>query len=354
MSGNHLAFLAGGGAAAAAIRAFDWSATELGPIERWPSALKTAVGLMISSSFPKAIVWGPGLITMHNDAFTPILGGKPPAIGRSFRDVWSEAWEIIGPIAEKAFGGESTFIENFPLVVNRFGYDEEAHFTFCYSPIRDEHGVVRGMMDTVVETTETVRAQRQIAAVNGELQHRMRNLVAMVSALAVQSFKGEPAAAEMLGVFQNRLRALGEAQALLTAENHPDATIGQLVEAVLAHRILEPQRVALSGPPVSLRGRQALSLSLALNELLTNAIKYGALSNEDGRVTIEWDRSNGHFFFRWLEKGGPPVEPPTRRGFGSTLIERFVATDFRGRARVQYLPHGIEYEIASSAAALDE
>ncbi|WP_048648400.1 sensor histidine kinase [Nitratireductor soli] len=354
MRRDHLAFLAGGGASAAAIRSFDWSTTDIGPIELWPSALKTAVALMLSSSFPKAVIWGPSLVTMHNDAFTPILGGKPPAIGRSFRDIWGEAWEVLGPIADRAFAGEPTFIENFPLVVNRFGYDEEAHFTFCYSPIRDEHGIVQGMMDTVVETTQTVRTQRQVAAVNGELQHRMRNLVAMVSALAGQTFKGDPATEGMLGIFQERLRALGEAQALLTAESHPDATVEQLVGAVLAHRILEPKRVEISGPPVSLRGRQALALSLALNELLTNAIKYGALSNDDGRILIEWSRSDEQFFFRWREKGGPPVEPPTRTGFGSKLIERFVATDFRGEARVHYLPQGIEYEIAASAAALDE
>ncbi|MCR4265720.1 sensor histidine kinase [Nitratireductor sp. ZSWI3] len=336
------------------IRSVDWSKTKLGAIEDWPPALKTAVGLMISSSFPKALVWGPDMITLHNDAFKPILGDKPNAIGRSFREVWAEAWEVIGPIADKAYAGEPTFIENFPLVVNRHGFDEQAYFTFCYSPVRDERGVVLGMMDTVIETTETIRTQQQVAAVNGELQHRMRNLVAMVSALAGQTFRGEQSVDEKLQIFQDRLRALGEAQALLVSGNHPDTTIDRLIETVLSQRILEPERIQASGPRVSLHGRQALALSLALNELLTNAIKYGALSNDAGRIVIEWDRTSECFHFRWRERGGPRVDVPTRRGFGSKLIERFVATDFRGEAKVDYLPQGIEYSIVSSAAALDD
>jgi len=90
------AFLDGGGEMAAAIRDHDWGATPLGPIERWPSALKTAVSMMVNSRFPKSIAWGAELVTIHNDAFRPLLGDKPPALGRSFSEVWSEVWDEIG------------------------------------------------------------------------------------------------------------------------------------------------------------------------------------------------------------------------------------------------------------------
>src|SRR3546814_18209191 len=96
------------------------------------------------------------LTTIHNDAFLPIIGQKRPAIGRSFVELWSEAWAEIGPIAAKAYAGTSTFIENYPLRINRNGSDELSHFTFLYIPVRDDAGTHAGMLITVSETTEVV------------------------------------------------------------------------------------------------------------------------------------------------------------------------------------------------------
>jgi PAS domain S-box-containing protein len=155
--------LTGGGAMSALIEGHDWTATPLGPPEAWPLSLRIAVGMTLGSKFPACIIWGPGLVTIYNDAFRPILGAKPEALGRPFNEVWSEAWETIGPIAERAFAGEATFIEDFPLTVERHGYPEEAYFTFCYSPIRDEMGRVAGVLDTIVETTGKVLAERRQA-----------------------------------------------------------------------------------------------------------------------------------------------------------------------------------------------
>jgi len=352
MAVQALSFLNGSGTSANKIRSLDWENTELGPPENWPDSLKTIVGLILSSKFPKAIVWGPSLTTIYNDAFAPILGNKPEAMGRSFRDIWSEVWADIGPFTEKAYQGESTYIENFPLVINRNGYEEDCYFTFCYSPISDETGEICGMMDTVMETTETVLIQRQVSAVNAELRHRMGNLVAMISALAAQTFKNEGDIAEKLSIFQGRLKSLGEAQAMLTAEDHPEATIKELVDSIVGSRMTELDRIAVEGPIVSLRGRKALSLSLALNELFTNSIKYGALSSETGRINIEWALRDTQFSFNWSESGGPLVVQPTRQGFGTKLIERFVAAHFEGNARIDYRPEGVHYQIISSASSL--
>ncbi|WPB55720.1 PAS domain-containing sensor histidine kinase [Xylophilus sp. GOD-11R] len=145
------------------VRLFDWSATPLGPIAGWPSCLRIACDMILASHFPKALVWGPRRITLYNDAFRPILGQKAEALGRPFDDVWSEAWDTLAPVVDRAFDGEATYIEDFALPVNRSGFVEEAFFTFCYSPVRDEAGVVRGMVDTVIETTGKVAAQRQLA-----------------------------------------------------------------------------------------------------------------------------------------------------------------------------------------------
>jgi signal transduction histidine kinase len=155
-------WLDGGGLMAELIRNHDWAATPLGPLEQWPDALKTTVALCLASQFPQAVLWGPALITLHNDAFTQILGQKPLALGRPFSDVWQEAWADIGMMAARAMAGEAVFIQNFPLLIDRNGSPERAYFTFCYSPIRDHDGKVVGMLDTVTETTENVVANQRL------------------------------------------------------------------------------------------------------------------------------------------------------------------------------------------------
>ncbi len=156
-------WLEGGGAMAERVRLHDWASTPLGPLDDWPEVLKTTVALALGSRFPQAIVWGEALTTLYNDAFVPILGKKPPALGRPFSEVWQEAWNEIRPISDAAFAGRATYIEDFPLVVERGGLPEQAYFTFCYSPIRDHNGTVVGMLDTVTETTATVLAQQRLA-----------------------------------------------------------------------------------------------------------------------------------------------------------------------------------------------
>ena len=156
MSSEPLYFLQGDSLMAQAIREHDWTANPLGPAAAWPDALKTTVSLMLGSGFPQAVVWGPGLVTLYNDAFIPVLGGKDAALGRSFQDIWSEAWSDIAPIAEAAFAGATTFIEDFPLIVDRGQGPAQAYFTFSYSPVRDQQGQVVGFLDTVNETTAKV------------------------------------------------------------------------------------------------------------------------------------------------------------------------------------------------------
>ncbi|QXH33862.1 ATP-binding protein [Pseudomonas muyukensis] len=156
-------WLDGGGLMAERIRNHDWAATSLGPLHTWPEVLKTSVALCLGSRFPQAVLWGEALITLHNDAFTQILGDKPLALGRPFSEVWQEAWSDIARMAQRALEGEAVYIEDFPLQIERHGSPERAYFTFCYSPIRDYHGKVVGMLDTVTETTASVIANRRLS-----------------------------------------------------------------------------------------------------------------------------------------------------------------------------------------------
>ncbi|USX24352.1 ATP-binding protein [Oxalobacteraceae bacterium OTU3CINTB1] len=165
-----------GGVMAARVAAHDWGATPLGPIEGWPPALRITANLVLASHFPSCLVWGEHKVMIYNDAFCPILGRKPDALGRSFQQVWEEVWDSLDPIWALTRQGRSTFIEDYPLVVNRSGASEQAYFTFCYSPVFDEHGHIVGMLDTVIETTEKVQAMREAARFSVALEDELNAL----------------------------------------------------------------------------------------------------------------------------------------------------------------------------------
>ena len=357
MSGSEGAyFLLGGGAMAEEIRAFDWAATPLGPMEDWPVSLKTAVGMMLASRFPKCLVWGAELVTLYNDAFRPILGDKPEALGRPFSDVWAEVWDEIGPIAARAFAGEATFVEDLPLEIERYGRPERAWFTFCYSPVRDETGRIAGMIDTVIETTGKVEAERRARVLNAELAHRIKNTLAVVTSITEQTLRDAISLESVREVLFHRISTLAEAYANLTGGGRSDAPVGAVVEGALAPHRRGLGRITLDGPEARLSERQALSLALAVNELATNAMKYGALSVDGGHVVVAWrldDPGAGAAFeFSWVESGGPAVVAPVRQGFGSRLLERVVASDFRGRAALAFPPEGVRYTLTTAAENL--
>ncbi len=333
MAGLH--FLDGGGEMAQAIRARDWSTHKLGPPAKWPSALKVTLGMALNSKFPKCLVWGPALVTLYNDAFRPILGNKGDVLGRSFADIWQEVWDEIGPIAARAFAGEATFIEDFPLTIDRYGYPEPCNFTFCYSPVRDENGVVRGMMDTVIETTRTVETARQLQLRNSELAHRIKNTLTVVSAIVnqtLQSHEGSDAGDHL----RLRIGALAHAQTLLTRAQVQNARLDEVVLEALKPFRSGQGRFHIDGPPVGVSAKQALTLALAINELATNALKYGALSVPEGRVELRWTAgrpgSDDDFSLVWTETGGPPPKSRTGRGFGSLIIEDVLPEDFMGES----------------------
>jgi signal transduction histidine kinase/ActR/RegA family two-component response regulator len=170
-----LMFLSGGGELGAMMRAHDWSSSPLGHPRDWPQALRTVVGLMLNSKFPMFVAWGPELGFLYNDSYREILGDKhPAALGGRFHDIWSEIWHDISPLIERALRGEATYADRLYLVMNRHGYDEPTWFTFSYSPVRDERGIIAGMYCAVVEVTEQVLAEQY----RNEENERLRGLFA--------------------------------------------------------------------------------------------------------------------------------------------------------------------------------
>ncbi|WP_300008609.1 SpoIIE family protein phosphatase [Pseudonocardia sp.] len=158
------AFLAGGGEMGRRIAELDGAATPLGPLASWSTTLRTAVGICVSSRHPMVIWWGPQLALLYNDAWIPILGpAKHPALGRPGRAVWPEMWHIIGrQLTSVLRTGEATWSDDQLLPAHRFGYLEEAYFTYSYSPIRTGDGQVGGVFTAVTETTGRVLGERRL------------------------------------------------------------------------------------------------------------------------------------------------------------------------------------------------
>jgi two-component sensor histidine kinase len=341
-----------------AVRRFDWTGTPLGPINGWSHSLRTMVGAILNSAFPQCLLWGPQRISIHNDAFLPILGKKPRALGQPFEQVWAEAWPRIEALVERAYAGESTFVEDYPLMVERHGRPEQIHLTFCYSPIRDDAGHVAGMLDTVIETTAKVQAQQQARLINAELAHRIQNTLAIVNSICDQTFRAANSLDEARGTFARRLKALGQAHIVLTQSSWISAPMAAIIEGALIPHSMAPGEICAQGPPVNLALRQALSLSMAIHELATNSMKYGALSTAGGEVTVRWTlepiEGDDCLRLRWTEAGGPRVSPPARRGFGSQLIEEVLAMDFGGKVNLCYAPQGLHFELATKLSNLPD
>ncbi|MFC4172985.1 sensor histidine kinase [Microvirga sp. GCM10011540] len=436
------------------------------------------MSLLLNSKFPMFIAWGAELGFLYNDPYAEILGAKhPQAMGRRFKDIWSEIWGDIEPLISKALAGEATFHEDLPLVMRRKGYNEQTYFTFSYSPVRDETGGIGGMFCACTETTKEVESRKSLKAekdrlqalfqqapgimamVSGpehifelanasylelvgnreligktvrealpeiegqgffelldrvystgepfvgrevsislqrrqgappetryvdfvyqpitsdqgrvtgifveghdvtertmamrhqhlllnELNHRVKNTLATVQSITAQTLRTSALEVEVRNRIDSRLVALSDAHNLLTDHNWEGTTLNRVVEMALRpHRNDREERIEINGPEVHLSSKTALAIAMALHELATNAIKYGALSNDCGTVSLHWqvEQAEGEHRLHmvWSEQGGPSVMPPSRKGFGSRLIERGLAAELGGTVRLSYPPSGV-------------
>jgi PAS domain S-box-containing protein len=158
-------FLAGGGEMGKLIQSMDWSKNPLGPIHTWPQSLRTTVSLCLASNFPISMAWGPNHIQIYNDGYWPICAAKHPhSMGQDFSECWASAWPVIGEAFERALKGETTYLENQRMFLDRNGYLEETFFTFSFSPIRDETGEVGGLFHPVTEQTSKTLSERRTRA----------------------------------------------------------------------------------------------------------------------------------------------------------------------------------------------
>lgn len=213
------------------------------------------------------------------------------------------------------------------------------------SPIRDATGHITGASRIARDTTERRRADDHRKTLMAELNHRVKNTLAVIQAIASQTLGHATSLDEARETFGARLLNMSKAHDILTRESWKTVDLSDIVENTVDPHSGGENRFHIEGPRLRLAPGAALAISMTLHELCTNAAKYGALSSGSGHVDIVWQiQGEGdarQLFLQWQESGGPAVTPPSRKGFGSRLIERALASELRAQVRVEYAPSGV-------------
>ena len=226
------------------------------------------------------------------------------------------------------------------------------------SPIRNRKGTVIGVSKIARDITEKRQLAEQQKLILGEMQHRTKNLTAVIDALARQSKpRGNPAVDAFVDSFTARLRALLSTGELVVGSPTRKAELRKIFEAVTKtfsdpH---DPSRVSLSGPIIEVSEQTAGSLGLAVHELATNALKYGALKLDGGRIVLEWGHeqdAGSRVFVEWKETGIEIFDQPARRGFGSLVIRSAVAHEKKGHVDLLFEPDGVRCRFTFTLAEL--
>lgn len=216
----------------------------------------------------------------------------------------------------------------------------------CYAaPIRNVSGGIDGAVCGAIEITERKRHEAHREMLLNELNHRVKNTLTTVQSFAMQTLRTATSAEEGRKAFEARLIALARAHDLLVREKWEGADLHDVLSEALtpyAGNEGHSARFQIEGPAILLQPKAALAISMAIHELATNAVKYGALSNGEGLVRLRWEVSDGapEVRLKWQEIGGPPVIAPSRRGFGTRLIEKGLAQDLGGSVRLEYPAEG--------------
>ena len=292
-----------------------------------------------------AVLSGPDhVFQMHNAAYAQLIGhrdisGKP--IGEALPEVQGQGYfEFLDSVfaTGEPYEGRASRVQ----LQRTPGAPLESRFLdFIYQPIRDATGAVAGIFVQGHDVTETVRSTERQKLMIDELNHRVKNTLATVQSIAMQTARSHGDPRTFAEGFQARLLALSHTHDLLTRSHWEGADLG----AILQHETEAhgSARVSANGPLVALPPAAALSFGMIFHELATNAAKYGALSAPDGRVLVDWsvaDQIRPRLELVWREIGGPAVAPPDRKGFGSRLIERNVRHDLAGEVELDYAGDG--------------
>ena len=327
-------------------------AEEIAAAERFArSILEQATNAII-------VLGADGHIT-HASAIAQDLAVQSP-LGRTF----SQAY----PLAQTEAGLAARFPEKnldwllateaFRRVEVKLQHLAERTFLLSAGPLVDEKKSSVGSIVTLTEITERKRAEEQQATIAAELNHRIKNILTVVQALATQTTRSSKSLESFNNAFAGRLKALATAHNILMKTNWASVHFNELLDTVLApFRSPGEERIRLNGPQILLPVDAVVSLSMAFHELTTNALKYGALSVDGGHVEIRWqlvNRDDQMVELLWQEIGGPTVERARKSGFGTLLIDRALEHDLDAKTEIVFDPQGLRCVVKFRLSVAEE
>jgi two-component sensor histidine kinase len=335
--------------------AFPWDETPLGPPEMWPDSLRAAVDLMLSVGTPSALFVGPERVQMHNRAFDALYRDQRSAgqaLGR--RLTRDDPGGFLTAAAAEVFAGRS-------IVLRERGWDAQPGgkaLTFSCAPLRDEGGQVGAMLVLAFPVAEPPVRER--SPLVGELQHRVRNILAVVRSVIARSAETSDTVEDLAAHLDGRIAALARVQATLVRNPRAGVDLEGLVRDELLAQNADEDKVRVSGPEISLPSKAAEVLTLAIHELATNAMKFGALSQASGNLEINWrledvETPRRRLELVWLETGVRVASgAPRREGFGTNLLKRRLPYELAGNAEVEFRPGGLVCRIGFPFAPANE
>jgi two-component sensor histidine kinase len=245
--------------------------------------------------------------------------------------------------------------EDFDVEYRVFKSDGQIGWVLARGRAAFEDGRAVRLAGISLDITDRKKAEDHQRLLLDELNHRVKNTLASVQSIAMQTLRHAENPAAFNEAFIERIYALARAHELLTEASWAGASLTDVIERTLQVHVGDGDRrqVTLSGPPIRLGPNAAVTVNMVFHELATNASKYGALSTPEGRVDVAWSSppEAEAVIIDWRESGGPRVEPPTRRGFGSRLIERGLTREMGGEARMDFLPQGLHCHIRLPVSA---
>jgi two-component system CheB/CheR fusion protein len=274
-----------------------------------------------------------------------------PAVGELFRLIPSDHGRPLSDIActldyEQLESDVRHALEHAQPVekyVDRRG--AEAHYLMRILPYRSVDNRPDGVSLTFIDVTDIARAEAHQRSLIAELNHRVKNMLAVVAALAEQTAARATSLEDFSQAFVGRVHGMARTHEILSRAEWVDVSLGGLLDAEMRTFVADAGRVALNGPDIPLPPRTTTTLGIAIHELATNAVKYGALSKPDGTVSLDWSieqRADGPWLMMtWREAGGPPVAAPQRQGLGTQLIARGIEYELGGEARLEFRPEGL-------------
>jgi PAS domain S-box-containing protein len=286
-------------------------------------------------------------IIFANDSFLSLTGyDRKEVLGQSFNFLMAHRAdaEALAQIAAEFKGSTDGGSE----IRCRRKDNSEFWATIFISPVRDEKGVVVQHFASFVDLTKHKQDEAQSEMLIGELNHRVKNTLSTVQSIVWQTLRTASDPRVIRESIESRLLALSRSHNLLTRENWHSAGLRDVIkDAMEPYGVADgrAERIVIRGENIRFPPRAALALGIVFNELATNAVKYGAFSNGAGSILIEWTAEpapvGGRLLLRWREKDGPPVTPPSRKGFGSRVIERGLAREPEGTVDLDYRPDGL-------------